>query len=123
MNDVVDGSSNTLLLGERPPSPDFRYGWWYAGVGQRLTGSADIILGVREQNIMLISNGSCPPGAYTFAQGTIDEPCDMFHYWSLHPGGANFLVCDASVRFLPYTADPLMPALATRAGGEAVTDW
>ncbi|MFO0842015.1 MAG: DUF1559 domain-containing protein [Gemmataceae bacterium] len=47
--DVTDGTSNTLMLGERPPSADFQFGWWYAGSGQRFTGSADLILGVREQ--------------------------------------------------------------------------
>jgi prepilin-type processing-associated H-X9-DG protein len=44
----------------------------------------------------------------------------MFHFWSLHPGGANFALCDGSVRFLAYSADNVMPALASRAGGEAV---
>jgi prepilin-type processing-associated H-X9-DG protein len=45
----------------------------------------------------------------------------MFHFWSLHPGGANLLFADGSVHFLGYTADPVLPALATRAGGETVT--
>src|SRR5204863_225360 len=26
---------STLLLGERPPSADFQFGWWYAGAGQQ----------------------------------------------------------------------------------------
>jgi len=34
MADVVDGTSNTVMLGERPPSPDSSFGWWYAGHGQ-----------------------------------------------------------------------------------------
>ena len=44
----------------------------------------------------------------------------MFHFWSLHPGGANFAFADGSVRFLSYSADSVMPALSTRAGGETV---
>ncbi|QDU22132.1 hypothetical protein ETAA1_41080 [Urbifossiella limnaea] len=44
----------------------------------------------------------------------------MFHFWSPHPGGANFALADASVRFLRYDADAVMPALASRAGSEAV---
>ena len=46
--------------------------------------------------------------------------CDMFHFWSLHTGGAHFLFADGSVHFLNYGAAPLLPALASRAGGEAV---
>ena len=63
----------------------------------------------------------CPPGPYHFVEGRFTEQCDLFHYWSPHPGGANFGFCDGSVRFLAYSADPILPALATRAGGEAVT--
>jgi prepilin-type processing-associated H-X9-DG protein/prepilin-type N-terminal cleavage/methylation domain-containing protein len=50
----------------------------------------------------------------------ITNQCDMFHFWSLHTGGANFAFADGSVRFLNYSAAPLMPALASRAGGETV---
>jgi prepilin-type processing-associated H-X9-DG protein len=51
----------------------------------------------------------------------LTDQCDLFHFWSLHPGGANFAFADGSVRFLTYAADDVLPALATRAGGEAVT--
>jgi prepilin-type processing-associated H-X9-DG protein len=45
----------------------------------------------------------------------------VLHFWSPHAGGANFLFADGSARFLSYSAAPLLPALATRNGGEAVT--
>jgi prepilin-type processing-associated H-X9-DG protein len=35
-------------------------------------------------------------------------------------GGAYFLFADGSVHFLPYPAASVMPALASRAGGEDV---
>jgi prepilin-type processing-associated H-X9-DG protein len=121
--DITDGTSQTLLAGERPPSTNNQYGWWYAGAGQNFTGSADMILGVEEQNILPITSGSCPPGTYTFEPGSITNQCDMFHFWSLHPGGANFLFADGSVHFLSYSVAPILPALGSRAGGETASSW
>ncbi|HET6574462.1 MAG TPA: DUF1559 domain-containing protein [Fimbriiglobus sp.] len=119
---VTDGTSNTLLVGERPPSPELIYGWWYAGEGAGGTGALDVVLGVRELNPR--SNysqyGHCGRGPFPFRLGRIDDYCAIFQFWSLHPGGANFLFADGSVRFLRYDADPILPALATRAGGESV---
>jgi prepilin-type N-terminal cleavage/methylation domain-containing protein/prepilin-type processing-associated H-X9-DG protein len=121
MEDVTDGTSQTLLVGERPPSADFQFGWWYAGAGQQRTGSTDMVLGVEEENVSPYLWAPCAPGRYVFGPGRIDDQCDMFHFWSLHSGGANFLFADASVRFLTYSAAPIMPALASRAGGEIFT--
>jgi prepilin-type N-terminal cleavage/methylation domain-containing protein/prepilin-type processing-associated H-X9-DG protein len=117
----TDGLSNTLLYGERPPSADKQFGWWYAGTGQLLTGSADIVLGVREPNLQPIaSGGSCGPGRWPFRNADgFNDPCGMFHFWSPHNGGSNFALGDGSVRFITYSANDIMPALASRAGGEA----
>jgi prepilin-type processing-associated H-X9-DG protein/prepilin-type N-terminal cleavage/methylation domain-containing protein len=118
-SDVRDGTSSTQMIGERPSSADGVLGWWYAGWGQSKDGSADMVLGVREKNAGTFGAG-CPAGPYHFKAGRVTNQCDAFHYWSLHPGGANFAFADGSVRFLSYSADPIMPALATRAGGEVV---
>ncbi len=121
MNEITDGASNTLLVGERPPSANYALGWWYAGWGQAKDGSGDLVLGVKEKNVSIYGEG-CPDGPYEFSSGTLINQCDAFHFWSPHVGGgAHFLLADGSARFVRYTAASIMPALATRGGGEAGT--
>jgi prepilin-type processing-associated H-X9-DG protein len=116
---ITDGLSNTLLVGERPPSTDGIFGFWYAGWGNNKDGTGDMVLGVRAFNLGMWAPG-CPEGPYAYTQGRLSNQCDLFHFWSLHIGGANFLFADGSVHFLSYSVDPQFPALATRAGGEVV---
>lgn len=113
--DVTDGASSTLMVGERPPSNNFAWGWYYFGDGQQSTGSLDHSLGVRE---LCAINSVCPPGPYYFRPIQLGVPCGFLQFWSPHSGGAYFLMVDGSVHFLTYDADPLLPALATRAGGD-----
>lgn len=113
--DITDGQSQTVVVGERPPSQDLKLGWWYRGWGQAKDGSAEMLLGARETNVSL---PQCGPGPYHFTPGKLTEPCDAFHFWSPHSGGAHFVFADGSVRFLAYSADAVIPALTTRAGGE-----
>jgi prepilin-type processing-associated H-X9-DG protein len=109
------------MLGERPPSADFYYGWWYAGTGQDGTGSCDMVLGAREINAGRPELANCSAAASHFGRGSLSNECDLLHFWSFHTGGANFAYADGSVHFLPYNADAQLTALATRAGGEAVS--
>ncbi len=121
LTDITDGTSSTLLIGERPPSPDTFFGWWYASHGIDGLGTADLVLGTAERDFGTPYH--CEPGVHKFGPGSFTVPCDVLHYWSPHPGGANFAFCDGSVKFIRYSADTIMPALATRAGGEVVGDY
>jgi prepilin-type processing-associated H-X9-DG protein len=118
--DVPDGTSNTLFVGERPPSPDGRLGWWYGGWGQSQDGSAEMLLGAQERIVYPFYSSQCPLISPGFGPGKDGNVCDTFHFWSHHIGGANFLFVDGSVHFLSYSAAPLIPDLATCAGGETV---
>jgi prepilin-type processing-associated H-X9-DG protein len=110
------------MVGERPPPDSLQAGWWYPEYWRYPEG-------LRGPNNTLIFGTvhlypddptECVAGKRTFGPGRSDNPCDRYHLWSFHPGGANFLFADASARFLPYAAEPLMMALGSRNGGEVV---
>jgi prepilin-type N-terminal cleavage/methylation domain-containing protein/prepilin-type processing-associated H-X9-DG protein len=108
---ITDGTSNTFMVGERPPAADLSFGWW-------AYSDYDNVLAT--QNYINVYPNCPMPGLY--AQGNITNNCDSNHFWSLHTGGANWLYADGSVRFLPYSATAMTIPLATRAGGEVATD-
>ncbi|WP_337173413.1 DUF1559 domain-containing protein [Paludisphaera sp.] len=61
------------------------------------------------------------PNCSTHATGTLQTP-GVWGLSSLHPGGANVLLADGSVRFLKDSVDvATIWALGTRAGGEIVS--
>ena len=121
MADITDGTSNTLLVGERMPSRDLEYGWWFAGAGYDNSGTGDVVLGARE--VGYADDMNCVPDTswVGLRPGQTNVACDQVHFWSLHAGGANFLFADGSTHFFSYNADTVLPALATRNGGEAVS--
>ncbi|MFO0936718.1 MAG: DUF1559 domain-containing protein [Gemmataceae bacterium] len=135
MTSISDGSSNTFMVGERPPSGDWFFGWWFAGAGYvnpsngyLQNGTGDVVLGTADTDfppaLAFSFNGgySCASTMYQFQPGKITNNCDMAHYWSLHSGGANFGMADGSVRFVTYsTTQTIMTACGTRSGGEVTS--
>ncbi len=115
-SEITDGLSNTLMLGERPPGANGYFGWWYCGLG--INGT---LMGTREISSRMNGTASCQDSPYHYQKGELDDICSTFHFWSLHPGGANFVLADGSIKFVSYEADPVLPAWGTISGKEVPT--
>jgi prepilin-type N-terminal cleavage/methylation domain-containing protein/prepilin-type processing-associated H-X9-DG protein len=118
-----DGTSNTVMVGERPPSFNLYWGWWLAGSGPYPWFAAtDTLLGVSE-----IDPNNPPQTEYIpefYRPGRMQDPEDLdcWHFWSMHTGGANWLLADGSVRFISYAVGKtILPSMATYQGGEMVS--
>jgi prepilin-type processing-associated H-X9-DG protein len=79
-------------------------------------------------NGILPSGTTCPVTKLGFQTGSINDSCDQLHWWSWHPGGANWTFGDGSARFIAYTIDSpgtvtpptTLMQLVTRNGGEVI---
>ena len=99
--DITDGTSNTMMVGER--TSDFGFSTWVGSVAEGEEAIARI-LGIADH----------PPN---------DDHGHLDDFSSRHPGGANFLYCDGSVHFIPEVIDLTnYRALATRSGGEVISN-
>lgn len=124
ITEITDGTSQTLLIGERPPACRYLAGAWYTTSFAEASWRYDDYSFGRHSAMPVswpYNVGQCR-GPFYFGPGRIANPCDFNHFWSLHPGGAHFLFADGSVHFLSYSVTSLMVPLATRAGGEVI-DW
>jgi prepilin-type N-terminal cleavage/methylation domain-containing protein/prepilin-type processing-associated H-X9-DG protein len=123
---ITDGTSNTLMVGERPPVPDTGgpdgHGWCGAWVYSEID-SAMGLPNSRQWCAGVDPTGNSCPGGLQWLQPPqgANNGCDGHHYWSRHTGGANFCFADGSVHFLQYgIGTSIQAALATKDGGEVI---
>jgi prepilin-type processing-associated H-X9-DG protein len=146
--DVTDGTSGTVLAGERllgdpaldsylgapfnPPNPPFHSASAYVGwpvvpglghsiVGLLLAGRAPLNTTFPSVYIPPPPPPALPPPPIVWADFQIQVWDRLSAYGSKHPGVLNFALADGSVRPLAAsTTVNVMIGLSTRSGGEAV---
>ena len=133
INSVSDGTSNTLIIGERPADPSGLWGWWDTSRRPSDPWEEDSVHGVHNVYSFYGYNysnptGPCPTGnaagVYRAPSAPLgDNYCDFDHFWSYHPGGAMFARVDGSVFFLPYSGQATLDPMGTRSGGEIVPNF
>ena len=105
---ITDGTSNTIAVGER--SHNLSYVTWVARSIDGWLGKTSPIEGGTDQ--FNPSPEECwtqvlGPAGLEDGPRTINNPeAHVEDYWSRHPGGANLLFADGSVRFLKNTHQP-----------------
>jgi prepilin-type processing-associated H-X9-DG protein len=123
MTAIADGTSNTLMFGERhyfdpvfdstlfdgDPDKIANWGWcWFGAQGDAFLGASVRI------NYRL-------PANTTITAAMFDDRINA--YGSGHTGGANFTLADGSVRFIRESVSPVtLLSLGTRAGGEVIAN-
>lgn len=127
MSDCVDGTSNTLMIGERKyHDPIFDsspivgdrirdWGWvWFGGEGDANLGTSAPINFVLPANFDTLGGG--------VQQLLFEDRINSFG--SMHTGGANFGLADGSVTFISQSIDTAtFRGMGTRAGGEVTGEY
>ena len=111
-NDIYDGSTNTLLLGEALTSPD-ELGW-VSGTRATLRDTSVIEAG---RPYLRPAAGDAADAADAAEQAS--KSLFVGGFGSYHPGGANMGFADGSTRFVSGSIDPtVLQRLGNRADGE-----
>jgi hypothetical protein len=100
--DVTDGTSATLVIGERGIPSDLGWGWPICG-------------GSECEHYTTTERGLSPGQSGNSSTNILQR------FWSWHPGGAHFCIDDAQVRFLSEGIDyATYQHLATRSEGDLI---
>ncbi|MFQ3591726.1 MAG: DUF1559 domain-containing protein [Gemmataceae bacterium] len=136
LSDILDGTSNTLLFGERssldPNFDTFTAAGWNSG--STIVGWSRWYPSGGDAGLGNLMGGAFAPINYRtpFAHGQAGAPTTqsawfvfqdqrLSSFGSQHTGGANFVFCDGSVRFLPNsTSQSVLGLYCMRADGQVI---
>jgi prepilin-type N-terminal cleavage/methylation domain-containing protein/prepilin-type processing-associated H-X9-DG protein len=121
IRDILDGTSSTLMIGERSQNvaDATRVGMIPSGLA--CNNPSWPVQDCEASNVLILGHtGPSPDEPWIDVPNNKKAGVDDFH--SLHPGGCNFAFCDGSIRFIKETINPqVFSYLATRAGGEVIS--
>ncbi len=122
---ILDGTANTMLIGERVGGPDI----YQKGVAIPRTFMGGMLHGANGGGWGNFLNGEhwLQGSLYDGTQGTNGGPCPINcsslrgdGYYSFHPGGINVLLADGATRFISETVESFVFAsMITRRKGES----
>jgi prepilin-type processing-associated H-X9-DG protein len=111
---VTDGTSNTLMIGERTTRTQMDSG---SARGTFWGDSFNLysLSGAFTESVTLLND-------YVACVARATDQAECKYGWgSFHPSGINFVFCDGSVRTIPVTINmDVFVALSTIAGGETI---
>ncbi|QDU88028.1 hypothetical protein Pla175_13980 [Pirellulimonas nuda] len=119
---ITDGASHTILIGERPTERACESGVWF-GAGQKTGRSISGPYYVVGRTSVPINDFPQPN-----ADGSLPAATDHCGegFASLHPGGANFAMCDGSVHLISEDIESNVTRPSEgqdSGGGDGTIDW
>lgn len=124
---ITDGTSSTLMMGEKYHFDDFFDSWTSGNSGMKMYQVSAWAWGAGIKGTAHIFCSSAVPinklvRFFTSSPNNIVAQDRRYNGWgSGHPGGVNFAYCDGSVRFIDETISQItLTRLSTRAGEETI---